>query len=142
MPFDLFYYSDEEWENKTFLIIKEVVVDGKGMPWAAEVERSNWIKALKVKDVLSVQILSKDLGPGESEAIVLAQELKADYVVIDEEARDYAKRLGLKVIGTLGILLWAKKLKKISNLKSIVEELINSGFRIKEKVYGKIIEEY
>jgi predicted nucleic acid-binding protein len=50
-------------------------------------------------------ILDK-LDEGESESIVLASELKADYIILDEKlARRKAGLLGLPVIGTLGILL-------------------------------------
>lgn len=46
------------------------------------------------------------LHQGELEAIVLAQELASDYVVLDDLlTRRKAKRLGVKVIGTIGILL-------------------------------------
>ncbi|MCK5191057.1 MAG: DUF3368 domain-containing protein [Methylococcales bacterium] len=50
------------------------------------------------------------LHQGELEAIVLAQELASDYVVLDDLlARRKAKRLGVKVIGTIGILLLLEK---------------------------------
>ena len=50
------------------------------------------------------------LHQGELEAIVLAQELATDYVVLDDFlARRKAHRLGLKVIGTIGMLLLLKK---------------------------------
>jgi len=55
------------------------------------------------------------LHQGELEAIVLAQELNADYVVLDDLlARQKAKRLGLNVIGTIGILLLLKKWQKLN----------------------------
>ena len=45
------------------------------------------------------------LDPGEAEAIALAQELKADSLLLDEaEARQEARRLGLPVSGTVGVL--------------------------------------
>lgn len=50
------------------------------------------------------------LHQGELEAIVLAQEIAADYVVLDDLlARRKAQRLALDVIGTLGILLFLEK---------------------------------
>ncbi len=55
------------------------------------------------------------LHQGEFEAIVLAQELNADYVVLDDLlARRKAKRLGLQVMGTIGILLFLEKRKKLN----------------------------
>ena len=56
---------------------------------------------------------SKALGQlhqGELEAIVLAQELSADFVVLDDLlARRKAQRLEINVIGTLGLLLLIEK---------------------------------
>ena len=50
------------------------------------------------------------LHKGEAEAIVLAAELHAERLVLDDQdARRFADRCGLKVIGTLGILLAAKQ---------------------------------
>ena len=50
------------------------------------------------------------LHQGELEAMVLAQELLADYVVLDDLlARRKAQRLAIKVIGTLGLLLLIEK---------------------------------
>ena len=56
------------------------------------------------------------LHRGELEAIVLARELKADFVLLDDHlARKKAKRMGIKIIGTLGVLLLASKNKIITS---------------------------
>ena len=48
------------------------------------------------------------LDPGEAEAIVLARQLKADWLLTDDAAaRLFAAQLGLEVHGSLGIVLWA-----------------------------------
>ena len=58
------------------------------------------------------QILSASLGAGESEALSLALELKASLLILDERpARRLAGALGIPVMGTLGLLLKAKKPK-------------------------------
>jgi predicted nucleic acid-binding protein len=55
------------------------------------------------------EILSWDLGAGETQVIANAQSHGAERVVIDDlEARRCAKVMGLKVIGTLGIADRAK----------------------------------
>ena len=48
------------------------------------------------------------LDPGEAEAIALARQLKADWLLTDDAAaRLFAAQLGLEVHGSLGIVLWA-----------------------------------
>lgn len=73
--------------------------------------------------------------------MILAQEMNADYVVLDEDARKNAEFLGLKVIGTLGILSLALKHGIISDFKEILDKMIDSGFYIKDKLYKRILED-
>ena len=67
----------------------EVVEMGEGRPGSEEVKQAEWINVNKVKNRLGVEALKHEIGLGESEAIVLAKELKADIVLIDDKtARD------------------------------------------------------
>jgi predicted nucleic acid-binding protein len=67
-----------------------------------------WVKNLPLwLEVRSPTTVSRyhGLGPGEAEAIALAAELDADLLLIDErDGTAEAKRLGLNVTGTLGVL--------------------------------------
>jgi predicted nucleic acid-binding protein len=55
------------------------------------------------------------LHQGELEAMILSQELNIDYVILDDLlARRKAQRLGLKVIGTIGLLLFLEKRGSLS----------------------------
>ncbi len=57
---------------------------------------------------------------GESESIVLYQELKADFLLIDDKkAREIAEQLDIQCIGTLGLLMIAKDKKIVKELRSI-----------------------
>ncbi len=79
---------------------------------------------------------------GELEAMVLAQEIQADYVILDDRlARRKAKHLGLKVIGTVGILLLAHKRQLISTLE--IEEYLAAltqrhGMYISSKILKQV----
>jgi len=122
---------------------KEVVEEGKGQIGAEEVEKSNWIRTVKVKDQNLVSALNESLDLGESEAIALALQLSGDIILLDEkEARMMAAKYGLKPLGTIGILILAKKKKRINSLKIELDKLINeSGFRISPEIYKKVLEE-
>ena len=70
------------------------------------------------------------LGTGESEAIALARERRADRVVMDDlRARRVARQVGLLPIGTLGILLAARLRGEIPSLRAEIQKLQTAGFR-------------
>jgi len=122
---------------------REVVEEGKGQAGAEEVENSDWIKTVKVKDQNLVSALNEILDLGESEAIALALKLSCNIILLDEkEARVMAAKYNLKPLGTIGILILAKKKKKINSLKIELDKLINEGgFRISPEIYKKALEE-
>ena len=89
----------------------EVVVDGTGKPGAAEVKAAEWIHCQSVtgKDRVSTLQSQHSLHLGECATIVLAEEVKAEQVILDDNAaRREAVARGLPVIGTVGVLLIAK----------------------------------
>ncbi len=62
-----------------------------------------WIKTRSLQEPMAGEILRATLGPGESEAISLAQQIRADWLLLDERpARRLAGAPGLRVAGTLG----------------------------------------
>ncbi len=102
---------------------------------------SGWIQSQEVSNEPLTQLLKQTLDRGEAEAIALAIELKADWVLLDErEGRKVAKSLGLKVTGILGILLRAKQVGEIESLQSVIDDLINkAGFRITPELLTQIL---
>ncbi len=89
----------------------------------------------EVENRLAVDVLLSDIGAGEAEAIILALEQQPDAVLIDDlKARKFAKIRGLNIIGTLGILLKAKKSGLIEEIKPLLDELLGANIRISEKI--------
>ncbi|MGI0016447.1 MAG: DUF3368 domain-containing protein [Nitrososphaera sp.] len=84
-----------------------------------------------------VATLRTELDEGESEAIALAIQLRADVLLLDERrGRTIASRLGLNFVGLLGVLLAAKHKRFIPSIKSVLDELIaKAGFWVSKKVY-------
>lgn len=96
----------------------------------------NWIIVKKIANTDLFRRLYLDLGEGESEAITLSIEEQADFTLLDDkEARKEAIDSDLKVIGTAGILLSAKRKGLIS---SVMEEIRKLEERINFRLSGDL----
>lgn len=83
------------------------------------------------------------LDDGESEAIILADELKSDVLIMDErKGRKVAQKLGIKITGTVGVLLQAYSETMISSdeIKAYLDRLKNSNIRLSESLIQKALE--
>ncbi len=108
---------------------------------AKEVQTFTWIQIRAVEDRTMLKALSSELDPGEAEAIVLALEMKAEQVLIDERrGRMIAARLNLHYTGILGVLVEAKSQGFISTVKPLLDDLINkAGFWVTEPLYKSVL---
>lgn len=105
----------------------ELAAGGEHRPGLAELAAASWIKTVELDDPGRGDLLA-DLDRGEAEVIALAQERKARLVVIDERlGRQQARRLGLPVTGTLGLLLRAKEDGQLTAVRPLVDTLQEGG---------------
>lgn len=89
-----------------------------------------------------MDVLLDELDLGEAETIVLAGELDSDWVLMDErKGRWKLEQLGIARIGTLGILLKAKQMGLIENMRPDVEQLHRQGFSISQAVIDAVLRE-
>jgi predicted nucleic acid-binding protein len=86
------------------------------------------------------ETFSVALHEGEVEVMLLAKELNADLVIIDDGlARKHAKYLNLTLTGTIGVLLRAKERCIIPEIKPILDDLRSVGFFISENICREIL---
>lgn len=109
----------------------------------ASIQKATWLKIAEPSNKELEETLQVFLDKGESAAIALAQELRPDYLAIDErKGREVAESLGIPVIGLIGILIVAKKTNRIKKVKPIMDELMEkAGFRISKKLYTLVLSE-
>jgi predicted nucleic acid-binding protein len=89
---------------------------------------------------IAVQLLTKDIDRGEAEAIVLALENGIKDILIDDpKGRRIARVNGLYPIGTIGVLLEAKRLSHIDQIKPYLDELITHRIRIGKNLYQQAL---
>jgi uncharacterized protein len=115
----------------------ELNAKGKRWPGADSVAGASWIKRHPVQNQTLVDALSSDLDRGEAESIALAKEINADLILLDEkEGRRTAERLGVHVIGTVGVLLEAKAKGMIPSVRPHLDALRQTaGFYLSESLY-------
>jgi predicted nucleic acid-binding protein len=95
-----------------------------------ELEKMAWVVIRKPASVAALPLVT-DLGPGESEVLALALESPDAVVIIDDAlARRLAKTLGIRITGTLGVLLSAKRSGLIPLVAPILDALQRLQFRL------------
>lgn len=104
-----------------------------------ESQRS-WLRLEAPQDMKTLGVLRLDLDAGEAEVIALAYERSADRTVMDDLAgRRYARRLGLPLIGTVGLLLAARLRGEVASLKIEIERLRAVGFFVSEALVAEVL---
>lgn len=99
-----------------------------------------WIEVSTGYDHKQFQILKLELDPGEASAIALALENPGSRIILDEsKGRSVAKRLGLKVVGTIGVIIKAKEQGIIKSGKDILEKLEKHGFWLSEHLKSQVL---
>lgn len=111
-------------------VLEEIAEQDDEATSQIEEARRTWLDMRPVKGVRLLAVLKDELGDGEAEAIALALETAAARIVVDDlDARRLADRLGLKPVGTLGLLLAAKLRGEIPSLRDEIDLLRRGGFR-------------
>ena len=99
-----------------------------------------WFEVRELRQPLGARALEAFLGAGESEALALALEVEADFVLLDDKAaRRLATQLRLTVVGTLGLLLKAKEAGLIPSIRTELEALRSLPFRISPRLQASIL---
>lgn len=98
-----------------------------------------WLTVLPPASTLGVR---SGIGLGEREAILLAGEIRADWVLLDDKAaRRVAAKQSLKVKGTMGVVADAAR-AKLLNFVETIEQLQRTSMHLDQVTVDRIVREY
>lgn len=130
--------------EKLYLLFQRIIVPPSVMRELSVKEKEyfqslSFLSVEEPRDRRLVLVLKTIVDKGEAEAITLALE-KSNLLIIDDlKGRKVARRLGLEIIGTLGVLK-AMKLKDIlREVKPFIERLREKGFYISDDLINKLL---
>ena len=111
------------------------------VPGTLEVQTLSWIQVQQVVDQSQVAEFQRKVDLGEAEALVLALEVSAERLLIDDAAgRTIALELGLTITGVLGVLLMAKQRQLIVAVRPLMDALIaQAGFWVSDELYQRML---
>ncbi len=116
------------------IVVREISVRGNLDPTVKCLRQSTWLTV--VEDVsVPPSILSWGLGAGESAVLAYAVSQKCCHALIDDLAgRRCASALSIPVMGTLGIVLRAKRNGLLAAARPILEDLLRGGMYLNRSV--------
>lgn len=107
---------------------------------APTVQSPPWIVTRPLSSPLESGLVEAALGAGETEAIALAIESGRCPVILDELAgRKKAQELNLPVIGTLGLILEAKRYDIVHDVGRVLRQLLETGFFVSPVLVQEIL---
>jgi len=123
-------FTDGVWIPEA--VWREVVTEGGNRPGVRDIETASWLHVVHVRNADFVFSLSRELDAGEAEAIALFREQPCAAILLDEkDARSVAQTLAQPVLGTVGVLVWARKRTLIPSLRAQLDALQSiGGFRL------------
>ena len=119
----------------------EVVLEGAGQPGAKEIETGSWVGVRSVENRGLVRALQQELDAGEAEAIALALEIKAEFVLMDEHlGRETGLHMGVRCVGLIGVLVEAKRKGLIGEIRPLMDALRDiAGFWVSDVLYRRVL---
>ena len=101
-----------------------------------------WVSIKPVAQPLGRDVLTAAIWPGETEVLSLGLELRAAQLLLDERpARRFAKQLGVPVIGTVGLLLLAKRRGLLREVRPELDRLLSARFFMNQEFYDLVLAE-
>ncbi len=127
------------------LIPEEVKNEFLAVEWMVRqqaLKNAPWITTVTLTTPLDTSVYPKGIHRGEAAVFDLAKEHGTQLLILDDkDARGYAKRIGLPVTGTVGILMEAKRSGFVNAIKPLLDILIENGVRLQASLINDALQE-
>ena len=121
-------------------VYRETVLEKNDIKIKNDIHKLKKAKIVSPQNVHLVEFITDVLDEGEAEVIAIAKEMNIETVIIDEKkGRLYARKHNLNVVGSLGLLIIAKKMKLIDKISPSIENMEEFGIRIGDKLKYEIL---
>ena len=101
---------------------------------------AGWINVEAVTDSALGTELARLLGPGETEAIALAEQEGARFLLVDDaRGRRIARSRGIPVAGVAGVMPVAKSRGEVTAVGPMLEALSNAGYRLSTRLVAGVL---
>lgn len=126
-------------------VFNELTMNERFQIEADQIRKKHFIVIKPVNNPESADILKRATGldQGESEAIVLTDELNADVLLMDEaKGRTVSSQMGLRIMGTIGILMAAYEEQELTSfeVQECIDGLQNAGRHIGQRHYQMLLD--
>ncbi len=98
-----------------------------------------WIAVRPVEMGEAFQELIELLDQGEAEALALAKQLNAVVLIDERRGRKVAIKHGVAVTGSAAVLIKAKKSGLVKQLKPLLEQLGEHGYRMSDALIAEVL---
>lgn len=125
-------------------VFNELTVDERFKLEADQIRQNQFIIVRSIKNPESASVLKRATGldQGESEAIILADELNADLLLMDEaKGREVSYQMGFRIMGTIGVLMAAYEEHELTadEVRECVNGLQRAGRHISQRHYQMLL---
>ena len=120
-------------------VLAEIGAHGATDPAVIAVGAATWIQVVPTPTIPE-EVSDWGLDPGESAVLALALEQPGSQAILDDlDARRCATSLGLSTQGTLGLMLVAKQLGLIAEVRPVIDRLRQAGFYMSQNLAERVL---
>jgi predicted nucleic acid-binding protein len=126
-------------------VYNEVVIGGAGLAGAIETSESQWIHVRPIKNAVDLTASQArfGLGAGELSTLILAKELRADLIILDDlRARKLAQREGFRVQGCIAILEASFRKGYLSDLRQAYDQMTKRGVYLNRELINLSLQSF